>query len=181
MNSLAQEAILVGLARRLFDRGSWTGETHIQKSAYLARELLTIPFDFQFILYKHGPFSFELRDELDDMRVDGLLERVPQGPRYGPRFLVSERGHQFEERFLRTIERYTDALDWITDQIKDRGVLELERLATALWVTRQPDSPDSPEQRARMLVKLKPHVSFDAAVSNVQEIDEMIRLAPTAA
>lgn len=99
MNSLAQEAILVRLARRLYEHGSWSGETHIQKTTYLASVLLAIPFDFDFILYKHGPFSFELRDELDDMRVDGLLERVPQGPRYGPRLLVSPRGREFEERF----------------------------------------------------------------------------------
>ena len=178
MNSLAQEAILIGLARRLNDHGSWSGETHIQKTAYLAGELLKIPFDFEFILYKHGPFSFELRDELDDMRVDGLLERVPQGPRYGPRLLVSFRGREFEERFQRIMERYAQALDWITEKISDRGVLELERLATALWVTRQLQRPASADERARELVKLKPHVSLEAAISNVEEIDELIELAP---
>lgn len=178
MNSLAQEAILVGLARRLHDRGSWSGETHMQKTAYLASELLQIPFDFEFILYKHGPFSFELREELDDMRVDGLLERVPQGPRYGPRLLVSPRGVEFEERFQRTMQRYSQALDWIAEKVRDRGVLELERLATALWVTRQLDRPASVDERARELVALKPHVSLEAAISNVEEIDELLEQAP---
>jgi len=74
MNRLAQEAVLVGLARRLHDRGSWGGETHLQKATYLMHELLGVPFDFRFILYKHGPFSFELRDELGSMRADRLLD-----------------------------------------------------------------------------------------------------------
>ncbi len=179
MNSLAQEAILLRLARRLYEQGSWSGETHIQKSTYLARELLAIDFDFDFILYKHGPFSFELRDELEDMRIDGLLERVPQGPKYGPRLLVLERGQEFEERSKRVMERYGPALDWIAKQIKDRGVAELERLATALWVTRQLPNKASVEKRADELVGLKPHVSLDAAIKNVKEADRLLQTAPS--
>ena len=178
MNSLAQEAILVGLARRLDEQGSWSGETHIQKATYLASELLGIPFDFDFILYKHGPFSFELRDELDDMRVDGLLERVPQGPRYGPRLLVTPRGKEFEERFMRVMQRYGPALDWVATQIKDRGVMELERLATAVWVTRDLGTGSPLEKRASELIKLKPHVSHDAAATNLEEADQLLQTAP---
>ena len=44
MNRLAQEAVIVGLARRLNDHGSWSGETHIQKAAYLLHGLTGIPF-----------------------------------------------------------------------------------------------------------------------------------------
>ena len=58
----------------------WSGETHLQKATYLACWLVDIPFDFDFILYKHGPFSFELRDELGSMRADRLLDREPQPP-----------------------------------------------------------------------------------------------------
>lgn len=176
MNSLAQEAILVGLARRLEEQGSWSGETHLQKSAYLARELLDLPFGFDFILYKHGPFSFELREELDDLRADGLLDRVPQGPRYGPRLLVSTRGREFERRFQRTMQRYGQQLDWIAQRVEGRGVLDLERLATALWVTRNTGNP-SIDARARALVALKPHVRADVAARAVEEIDEFQREA----
>lgn len=57
MDKLAQEAVLIGLARRLDEHGSWSGETHLQKAAYLLHELLDVQFGFDFILYKHGPFS----------------------------------------------------------------------------------------------------------------------------
>ena len=105
MNRLTQEAVLAGLARRLDERGSWSGETHIQKAAYLLHELADVPFEFEFILYKHGPFSFELRDELASMRADRLLERQPQPVPYGRRILVTERGRELEQRLARTMAR----------------------------------------------------------------------------
>lgn len=174
MNRLAQDAVLVGLARRLYEQGSWTGETHIQKAAYLLHEMLGVPFDFAFILYKHGPFSFELRDELSTMRADRLLEREPQPPPFGPRFLSTARGRELEDRFQRTMQRYGDQLDWLAARLGNRGVVELERLATALWVTRQREDVRSVQDRADMLNELKPHVSVAAAAQAVEEIDELI-------
>ena len=90
VNPLAQEAVIVGLARRMKEHGSWTGETHIQKMAYLLRELMEVPFTFDFILYKHGPFSFELRDELSIMHTDRLIDRETQS-RHGSRIAVTKR------------------------------------------------------------------------------------------
>lgn len=177
MNRLAQEAVLIGLARRLEEQGSWSGETHVQKAAYLVSELLAIPFDFNFILYKHGPFSFELREELGSLRADRLLDRVPQGPKYGPRMLVTDRGRELEQRFDRSLHRYAQGLDWIAEHIDSRGVLDLERLATAMWVTRQLGEHASVDARARELVKLKSHVPLDIAVEAVEEIDELQREA----
>lgn len=174
MNRLAQDAILVGLARRLYEKGSWTGETHIQKATYLLHELLDVPFDFDFILYKHGPFSFELRDELSALRADRLLERESQPPPFGPRFLITTRGRQLEERFQRTMARFGGRLDWIADRLGSRGVVELERLATALWVTREMGEQATVQDRAEALNELKPHVSVVAAAEAVQEIDQLI-------
>ena len=178
MNRLAQEAVIVGLARRLDERGSWCGETHLQKATYLLHDLLDVPFDFDFILYKHGPFSFELRDELSSMRADKVLTREPQPPPYGPRILTTPRGLELEQRFQRTMGRFGPRLDWIADQLGDRGVVELERLATALWVTRQLGSDASVTERAEELNELKPHVSVAAAAEAVEEIDRLLAEAP---
>jgi uncharacterized protein YwgA len=176
VNRLAQEAIIAGLTRRLDDRGSWSGETHIQKATYLLHALTNLEFDFDFILYKHGPFSFELRDELASMRGDGLLERRPQPAPYGPRIFVTERGRELEDRFPRTQWRYRQALDLVAEQVAPKNVLELERLATALWITRhQPDA--DPETRAAQMTIIKPHVNRDAAVAAVDEIDDLLEQA----
>lgn len=174
MNRLAQEAVIAGLARRLHDRGSWTGETHLQKATYLLYALWDVPFDFEFILYKYGPFSFELRDELGSMRADRLLDREVQAPPYGPRIVVSDRGRELEQRSGRTMERYGKALDWVADWLGDRGVVELERLATALWVTTNMPDGATITDRAAELTTVKPHVSSSDAVDAVREIDQMI-------
>lgn len=173
MNKLAQEAVLVGLIERLHARGSWAGETHIQKATYLLRNILEVPFDFDFILYKHGPFSFELRDELTSMRADQLIDRAPQPPPYGPRILTTERGHVLERRFQRTMARFGPRLDWIADQLGDAGVAELEQLATALWVTRELGEDASLTDRAVALNEIKQHVPVETAVIAVKKIDDL--------
>lgn len=173
MNRLVQEAVLVGLAGRLAANGSWAGETHLQKAAYLLSELRDVDFDFEFILYKHGPFSFELRDELSSMRAEGLIARITPNPRYGSQLRVTPRGSALEHEFSRTMERYGPSLDWIADKLGDRGVMELERLATAMWMTRHFEGAPV-HTRAEELVKVKPHIPLPAAIESVEEIDRML-------
>ncbi len=78
--------LLLHMIGRLIEKGSWFGETHIQKCIYFLQEYYHVPSGYEYILYKHGPFSFELRDELTVMRADGLLSLIPRPP-YGYSFL----------------------------------------------------------------------------------------------
>ena len=52
-------------------------------------------------------------------------------------------------------------------------MLDLERLATALWITREHPEADD-EARATELTQIKPHVTRDAALTAVREIDELL-------
>jgi hypothetical protein len=65
------------------------GETHMQKATFFLQELIKVPLGFEFLLYKHGPFSFDLRDELTFMRAQGFLRLEPQYP-YGPTLVGGE-------------------------------------------------------------------------------------------
>lgn len=60
MERLNRAAVLLNLVETLRSKGSWASETHFQKAAYFLQELLRVPLEFEFILYKHGPFSFGL-------------------------------------------------------------------------------------------------------------------------
>jgi len=93
MNKGQKSAIILDLATELLKRGSWCGETHLQKATFLLQELLETPTGFQFILYKHGPFSFELRDSLVELAADGLMEYVVRSPQYGPSLLPTSDGN----------------------------------------------------------------------------------------
>jgi hypothetical protein len=175
MNRLAQDALIARLARTLREQDSWTGETHIQKATYLLSDLELVPFDFDFILYKHGPFSFELRDEIGEMQADHYLVREAQLPPYGPRFAVTGGGEELERRFERTMERYGPRIDWIAEQLRGKGVAALERLATALWVSlRQSSSSASIDSRAAELRRIKRHVTEEKAIAATRDIDKII-------
>jgi uncharacterized protein YwgA len=73
VNDIDRSAILLDVAEQLNANGSWTGETHIQKAAYLMQELLGVPSGFKFVLYRHGPFSFGLRDSLNKLETLGCI------------------------------------------------------------------------------------------------------------
>jgi hypothetical protein len=179
VNPLAQDALIARLARTMRESESWTGETHIQKATYLLEVLADVPFDFDFILYKHGPFSFELRDALGNMQADRYLEREPQDPPYGPRFSVTDRGLALEQRFPKTMSRYGSKVDWIATRLRGKGVASLERLATALWVTTHDGEGRGPEERAELLRTIKRHVSEENALEAVEEIDAMLLARPS--
>src|SRR5712692_9118533 len=106
MRRLQRIVILADLASRLGKYGSWCGETHLQKATYFLQELGKVPLGYSFVLYKHGPFSFDLRDELTAMRADGLLELRPQPP-YGPSLVPTERASEFARRFPKTLGKYS--------------------------------------------------------------------------
>jgi hypothetical protein len=154
--------------------GSWCGETHIQKAVYFLQYLAGVPMDFQFILYKHGPFSFDFRDQLTAMFGDGLLEYEARPFPYGPSLRPTELGKKIRDYYLADINRYSAQIEFIAQFLGNKSVVELERMGTALYVTLLEREPDlNPQIRAQKITKLKPHVPFDDAMSAVYEVDEM--------
>ncbi len=173
MNRHQRAVILFHLIDSLRDENSWCGETHIQKASYLLTELCGIPIEGDFILYKHGPFSFDLRDELTALRADGLLMIEPQPP-YGPRFKVSPAGESLKERFPKTLRSYRKYIESVAEVVGRNGVSELECLATALYITRNNHEMISEGKRAQELHSLKPHVPLETAKQAIKEMDHII-------
>ena len=174
MKRSQRAALLTLLNRQMLKRGSWCGETHIQKATFFLQELLGVEANFEFILYRHGPFSFELRDELSSMQADGLLELTVRREGYGPTYVPTSFSETFLERFPKTTARYIKQIEFVSDELTDKGVAELERLATALFVANREGVRDV-EQRAERLVELKPHISPIDALSASEYVDRLIR------
>ena len=172
MHRVQRAAIVTRLARKMREKGSWCGETHLQKAFYLAQELLKVPTGFDFILYKHGPFSFDLRDELTALRADRLLTIEPQPRPFGPRFATTKRSEEIESLFPKTIGGLDAKLDFIADKLQGKGVADLERLATALYVINHYDFCTALDDRAAKLNELKPHVSLTDAKSALEQVAE---------
>lgn len=172
MKRLQRAALLTELVEQMHNHDSWCGETHLQKATFFLQELLGVDLGYDFVVYKHGPFSFDLRDDLGGFASDKLIRYQPQVPPYGPRIVVTEEGESVQEIYPKTVARHAAKIAFVAEKLDARGVIDLERLATALYVTL--DAPHaSDEQRARLLSELKPHIPESAALSAVREVDEI--------
>jgi hypothetical protein len=173
MDSLQKAAVLTKLVQELRERESWTGETHIQKAGYLLQEFLDVPLGFEFVLYWHGPFSFDLREELSSLWANEFVKVEPQRPPYGPRYSTTEQAEYIQRLYPKTLAKYDPSVVFVANTLQNKGVAELERLATACYVTRKMPYADE-HDRAEELSRLKPHVSPENAIGAVGEADDLI-------
>ncbi|WP_449244054.1 hypothetical protein [Desulfobacca acetoxidans] len=176
MDRIKNAAIILRLIDKLREKGSWCGETHIQKATFFLQELMQVPMEFDFILYKHGPFSFDLRDELTALRADGLIELEPRWP-CGPRLASTDLNEYIQKLYSNTIARYDKKITFIAEILGDKGVTELERLATALYVTKNRTFETLNAERAEELTELKPHITLESAKNAIEEIDSIMNEA----
>jgi uncharacterized protein YwgA len=178
MNRTQNLVIVSRLARKLADRGSWAGEMHIQKAVFLLQDLTGVPTEYEFILHHYGPFSYELREELNMMRGEGLIDLTPRPYPYGPSFRTTDAALYLEDRFSKTLARYAPQVDFVVSLVRNRSAADLERLATAAYLVHdQPDAED--KSLAERLHSIKPHVSFESALAAIEEIRHANDSAPS--
>lgn len=173
MKRLEKVALLTVLIEKLHAKGSWCGETHIQKTVYFGQELLEIPMEFKFILYKHGPFSFDLRNELTEMQADGLLESETKTPLYGASLILTNRGKSIQKSYNNVITDYKEKLNFIVDELGGKNVIELERLATALYIKIKHSDEDD-NSIAERINTIKPHILISDAKNAVMELNKIM-------
>jgi uncharacterized protein YwgA len=156
-----QTAIILYTMQSLKREGSWCGETHVQKAIYLCQEAIGIPSNFKFILYKHGPYSFELSGHLQGLIADDLISVLPRFP-YGPTLSVTDEGQLLADKVTHNAE-LSQHIAFMSKKLGRKDVVDLEKLATAVYVSRKYGSKTPIEKRAEILTSLKPHVSVEAA------------------
>lgn len=164
--------VVLSLIQCLNESDSWCGETHVQKATYFLQELMRIQLGFDFILYKYGPYSFELGDEIASMRAYGLLGLEPRYP-YGPKITLEDGGTRLLHDASRTLSQYAKRVKFIAQRLGPRGVAQLERLGTALYVAREGET-DKPERLAARIHTLKPHISEEEALEAIREVNHLI-------
>ena len=167
--------VLADLVNKMHGKHSWCGETHVQKTAYFMQELTGVPLEFDFILYLHGPYSFDLHDEILAMRARGVLDIDVKRPPYGPSLVLTDFGKRVHKNYHEFRDRFAERVDWIARHFADKTVVQLEKLGTAYYVTRkQGMEGKSVEERARHLHELKPHVSLLEAREALETMDGRI-------
>ncbi|MDQ7830472.1 MAG: hypothetical protein RDU30_01945 [Desulfovibrionaceae bacterium] len=109
------------------------------------------------MLYKHGPYSFDLHDSLATLFSSCLLEHQVQ-PAYGPRIRLTASGKEFLERYATQIASAQAAIQTVAKWFGKKGVSELEKLATALWLRNETTGADDADL-AQEMHRIKPHIS----------------------
>jgi uncharacterized protein YwgA len=137
MNKLQRASLILSLIKALRDRDSWCGETSIQKATYFLQELTGVVLDFDFVLYKYGPYCFDLTDELTAMRANSILALQIRDPRYGPCYVPGELSDALLRCYPKTASQFQREVNFVAEQLGSKGVAELERLATALYVQKK--------------------------------------------
>lgn len=158
----AHEFVLAGgVINALHRAGSWCGETHIQKSCYIAKHLKSVDFESHFILYKHGPYSFDLSSTLNSMRAQNIVSVTPRN--YGSTYELNLSLWSALDRAAGCVfYRFEDDINRICLFLAKKNVAELERVATAVFVCLNfPDLEKS--KKSLKLRELKPHISLPEA------------------
>ncbi len=164
-------ALVVKLAKNLRARGRWCGETHLQKAMYILQDLSKSNFGYKYVIYKHGPYSFELNNELAAMRSANIFEFQFPKEGYGPSIVATKFGERVYEVNEENIRAYAPVVEFLANWFATSDVRHLEKVATAYFVTlKNPRVPAS--ERAKKLNSLKPHVDILSAEEAVRIVDE---------
>src|SRR5271154_1600875 len=138
-----KHSLILAVVDALNRQESWTGKTHVVKSLFLldSSGLLRIPFNI--VLYKHGPFLTNFEQELEQMKSYAALKSDTVEGWYGVRLSPGSNA-SLVNRVSPLPEQAQRAVDVVCHFVGRRGVVELERLATAVWIrTREHvDNPD---------------------------------------
>jgi len=174
MKKLQRSAIVLSLIEALSEKNSWCGEIHIQKTTYFLQALLEVPLGFDFILYKHGPFSFDLSDELMAMRAD-MMVRLKVHPPNGPSIEPGPTSEQLKRLFPKTLKKYEGQVKFIAKEVAIYNVAVLERLSTALYVILEKGKtgPEEISQIVSYITELKPHISSEQARTALEQEAEI--------
>ena len=174
MNYEKRSAIILILIKQMREKGSWCGETHLQKAIYFLQEMMRVDFKFNFILYKHGAFSFDLSNHLQDMIGDNYLLLESQLP-YGPSFLPGKSAKNLAIKYISITTKYNNDINFVASKLGKLGVKELEKYATALFVVKT--NGLSLKKKAKRLNKLKPHISLNNALSAIKWVNNLTKIS----
>jgi uncharacterized protein YwgA len=132
---------------------------------------------YPFVLYKYGPYSFDLHDDIAAMKADRLIDSIPRRP-FGPTLVTTDAGKRLLDRLALSLEQVAPAMKFVIERVGGKDVFILEQLATGLYVRLQSNAPS--EERARRLRELKPHIDPEDASRATTAIDALVAEAEQA-
>ncbi|MGO8670800.1 MAG: hypothetical protein ACLQVD_05475 [Capsulimonadaceae bacterium] len=155
-----KHAYILETVEALKKHGSWCGKTHVQKTLFLLQQLQDESVPFQYVFYKHGPYSFEVESEIEQMKSYGAINIEPVAG-YGV-VINPDRNADYIRRKGDLSTEMKVAIEALCQYTGPMGVAELERVSTSAWVRFRENIRD-PDAVATRIHTLKPHISPEEA------------------
>lgn len=172
MSELQGYAIVLRAVHGLNAARSWTGKTHVIKTLYIASTKAALPFEF--VLFKHGPYSFDANDAIEFMSAVGLLNMTatpPYGVQLKPGRLEGAVESEVDPDVLLIVDRAIQS-------VGSSDVKELEALATSIWVAEKENQIDEVGW-LRAVKELKPHLSDQLISAGIKKAKDWSAIAAT--
>ena len=169
MNRLQKAALIVEMLDRMIQEGSWAGETHLQKCVFFLQNMRNVPIGYEFQLYRYGPFSFDLRDDLVQLQAESMVELLPRSPSYGSSLAPSTTSLLLRKHYPRTLKRYQDEISFVADHFGSLNASDLGRLATAYYFYLK-DCNSSNEEIGKMVNNVKSYISVPEGADAAKQI-----------
>ncbi len=171
MARIDRAAYLLFAMEQLKVSGSWCGETHVQKALFLGQELLGLPTHFRYILYKHGPYSFELSEQLQTLISDELVSVQPRPP-YGPSLSITDAAKPLSAK-AESDPEFSKHIKFLARSLCKKTVSDLEKIATAEYLSKRSNKKSTLDILADELTEIKRHVTKEAAIAAFKEVEAL--------
>ena len=103
-----------------------------------------------------------------------FVDEVITNPSYGPRLKTNpEVKPMLHKSFCEKSKHLKHPMHFVVAKLSDCGVATLERLATALYFTKQ-EPVEGVEKRAQEINRVKPHISLGLALDAVKTVDKIL-------
>lgn len=169
-----KQAVILQLVLKLREHDNWCGKTVVQKAAYFVDILSGHRLGFDFVLYKHGPYSFDLADTMGVMNSLEYIKFEVAHPQYGPRIKPLDDARDILlKKYGALAEKLEREIDFVTNKLADCGIAAVERLSTALYFTRQ-ERVEGTEAKILKIREVKPHISEAEAANAVTQVDKIL-------
>ena len=132
-------------------KGSWCGIWQIQKSCYIAQEMLGVKLDYEFFDCRHGPHSFDLHEDVE-FAVNRFILDAKKNPGNADSFFLYDEIEKYVEK---KEYEHAEKVKFIADWFGDRCGLELEKITAVYMVTRKLKADSSEKEQRKELKNWK--------------------------
>jgi len=132
-----------------------------------------VDLEYEFVLYKHGPYSFDLATDIASLKGAHIVEFVIPVQGYGPTVQLTPVGAKIFDGMRGFVQPFLLKIKFIADWFGPHDVRVLERLATAFYVKKQNPSEEASALATRIR-GLKPHISEPDALAAIRQLNEKL-------